>query len=141
MSPNGKPKQPLHPCGSAVRDHSPKKVIDQSGDTLNWKGHALEIPKDALSGPVTFQMFEPAAPILKLVITANGSDHLTFLKAVKLTINYARCSPANLPPVLQIIRLDENDNTQDELGGTDNRVTKRVTTSINHLTGYSVASG
>jgi hypothetical protein len=101
----------------------------------------LDIPPGALSGPVTFQMFEPASPILKLVITANGSDHLTFLKAVKLTINYARCS-SSLPPKVQIVRLvDGTDNTQDELGGNDNRPNKRVTTSIDHLSGYSVASG
>jgi hypothetical protein len=115
-------------------------VIDQSGDTLNWKGHALEIPKDALSGPVTFQMFEPASPILKLVITANGSDHLTFLKAVKLTINYARCS-SSLPQKVQIVRLDANDNTQEELGGNDERPHKRVTTDLDHLSGYSIAGG
>jgi hypothetical protein len=100
----------------------------------------LDIPQGALSGPVTFQMFEPASPILKLVITANGSDHLTFLKAVKLTINYARCS-SSLPQKVQIVRLDANDNTQDELGGKDDRNNNRVTTNINHLTGYSVAGG
>ncbi|MBA3969614.1 MAG: hypothetical protein H0X52_05890 [Gemmatimonadetes bacterium] len=100
----------------------------------------LDIPPGALSGPVTFQMFEPASPILKLVITANGSDHLTFLKAVKLTINYARCS-SSLPPKVQIVRLDANDNTQEELGGNDERPHRRVTTDLDHLSGYAIASG
>lgn len=145
MSAKGKPKQPPLPCSFAKDDKSLPKEINRDGGQLAWQGHVLDIPPDALSGPVTFQMFERAAPILKLVITADGKEYLKFNKPAKLTMNYAAgCFGQGrppLPPQLQIVRLDSNDNTQDELGGNDVRPHKRVTTDIDHLSGYSVAGG
>jgi hypothetical protein len=37
--------------------------------------------------------------------------------------------------------VDGTDSTEDELGGDDNRPNRKVTTNIDHLSGYSVASG
>lgn len=122
-------------CGHNQPDSKTER-IDQNGGKVTLRGHQLRVPAGAVTGPTDFTLSIPGTDRVEVDVVASGPLSGT----VELTINYVGCS--GLPKEdLKIWRLDANRNPRDDLGGTDDRVGRRVTTSLSHLSGYGVAQG
>lgn len=122
-------------CGHNQPDSKTER-IDQTGGRVTLRGHQLRVPAGAVTGPTGFTLSIPGTDRVEVDVVASGPISGT----VELTIIYAGCS--NLPKeALKIWRLDANGNPGDDLGGIDDRRNKRITTSLDHLTGFAVGSG
>lgn len=129
-------------CGSATEE-SRTKTIGSGTTIVNLRGHQLKIPAGAAPAGTEITLSVPASERVEVHIRANGQEQFRFGAPVELTISYARCRDEDLPRGdLHIYRLtpDLADIEQD-LGGRDDRRGKKVTTDLDHLSGYLVGGG
>jgi|GEM_PF-1658762 len=121
---------------------STSKTIDLLGGTLELDGHKVVIPANAVLIPTTFTLEVPAGNYMKIHVNAAGHAHYQFEKPVSLTISYARCTRSNIEKHnLVISHVDEVTNAiLANMGGTDDKTARTVTTGTDHLSGYVITT-
>jgi len=133
------PSATLLSCPSTT-SRSASAVIGPRGGIVSVDGSALVVPPGAVTRPTSFTLEVPASPVVRVEVTAAGAEHYTFRRPVVVSISYARCDDAILPPTsLGAWWID--DATLQRLGvmaGIDDRTQRRVTFITNHLSGYAV---
>lgn len=128
-------------CGSTQSYWGPSKEIGPEGGSIAFRGHQLRIPPGALSEPLVFTLGEVSSDFLDLEVRfehanrANAGDVFSFSVPAQLTLNYARCR--ELPSgLVRIYAASGDGEIADDLGGTDDRSNKRVTTSVTRLASH-----
>jgi hypothetical protein len=129
-------------CGFAKRD-STTKPVGKGTTTVNLQGHQLKIPPGAAPVGTEITLSVPASERVEVHVQANGQEHFQFDAPVELTISYARCRDEDLPAGdIHIFRLtDDGSDIQEDLGGKDDRRGKKVSTDLDHLSGYLIGGG
>lgn len=114
-------------------------TIGLLGGTLELDGHRLVIPLNAVLLPTEFTLTVPASNYMEVRVTAAGQEHFEFLQPVSLTLSYGRCSRSNIEKEnLRIFHIDGNNAILEDMGGTDDKAARTVTTSSDHLSDYAI---
>lgn len=122
---------------------STKATIGLMGGVIELAGHRVVIPADAVLLPTEFTMTVPASNYVEVDIKAAGQEHFEFRKPVSLTLSYQRCTRTNIDKEnLRIYYIDSRTKAiLDDMGGTDNKAARTVTTGTDHFSGYLIGQG
>ncbi|MDB4880918.1 MAG: hypothetical protein JWL60_2364 [Gemmatimonadetes bacterium] len=116
-------------------------VIGLPGGTLQVGGTRMVIPENAVPTPTTFTLTVPRSPFVEISVRAGDAEHYLFQRPVLVTIDYGRCA-GSLDPVRPVTawHIDEGSRSLlENMRGLDVRLTRSITFSTGHLSGYAVA--
>lgn len=118
-------------------------LISLLGGTIELDGHRVVIPAEAVLQPTEFTLTVPASNYVEVDIKAAGQEHYEFRKPVSLTLSYARCTRTNIDKeALRIYYIDSQTKALiDDMGGTDDKAARSVTTGTDHFSGYVIGQG
>jgi hypothetical protein len=116
-------------------------VIGVLGGTVGVDGSRITLPPGAVLEPTTITVTVPASKYVEIDVSANGAEHFEFLVPAAVTISYARCTRSDInAKVLSAWYIDSVLKTLlQHMGGVDNKITRTVTFTTDHLSGYSIA--
>lgn len=119
---------------------STSSLIGPLGGILELNGHRVVVPPLAVAVPTTLTLTEPASNYVEVEVGAAGTEHYEFLRPIALTLSYARCTRNNTEDEnLRIFYIDPATKAiLEDLGGTDDKTVRTVSTSTDHLSGYAV---
>lgn len=121
---------------------STSSLIGPLGGVVSVGGHQLVIPPLAVLVPTEFTVTVPASQYVRVDITAGNGEHYQFQKPVSITLSYARCTRSNIEKEnLRIFYVDDEDRILQDMGGTDDKDARTVTTGTDHLSGYIIGQG
>lgn len=148
--PSAAPETPrLSSTTGATLLECPKETADSAGaligplgGTLQLNGHEVTIPLNAVLLPTQFRLVEPASNYMEVQVRAGDQEHFQFQRPVSLRISYARCTRSNIEKAsLRIYHTDETTKAiLADMGGTDDKTARVVTTSTDHLSGYTIGT-
>ena len=133
-------KPPLLVCpGGRLQQAS--AVIGPSGGTLALGGHLMVVPEGAVPEPIEFTMTVPPSRYMEVDISAAGVEHYVFERPVAVVIDYTRCRGPQLPTsAVSVWYIDGlRKELLENMGGVDDRYSRRVQFSTNHLSSYAIA--
>lgn len=114
-------------------------TVGPEGGVLSGRGIEVVLPAGALSESTEFRAVVPASSYVEVDITANGQEHFDFLKPVTVTIGYGRCD--DVSGLLSVWYIDGDQKTMlEDMGGVDDRLSRKITFSTTHLSGYAIAN-
>ncbi|MBW3655497.1 MAG: hypothetical protein KY444_05280 [Gemmatimonadetes bacterium] len=119
-------------------------TIGLLGGALELDGHRVVIPANAVLTPTEFTLTVPASNYVEIDIKAAGEEHYQFRKPVSLTLSYARCTRTNIDKEnLRIFYIDDSRSKAlvEDMGGTDDKAARTVTTGTDHFSGYVIGQG
>lgn len=99
------------------------------------------IPADAVLAPTAFTLSVPSSKYVEIEVTAGGSEHFVFALPVTVTLDYGRCSRSDLDKAsLSAWNIDPaTKSLLEAMVSVDDKVTRTVTFSTIHFSGYAVA--
>jgi hypothetical protein len=109
------------------------------GGTLSIDGTSVLFPKGALPGLTTVTLTVPASKYVEVDITADGVEYFV-LKPI-VTISYARCARNDVlfRPLTAWYIDAETKGLLEKMATIDNKLTRSVTFSTSHFSGYAIA--
>ena len=124
------------------RTVSASALVGPLGGVVSVGGHQLIIPPLAVLLPTEFTVTVPASNYLRVDVTAGNGQHYQFQKPVSLTLSYARCTRSDIGKAnLRIFYVDDANVILQDMGGTDDKAARTVTTGTDHLSGYVIGEG
>lgn len=117
-------------------------TIGLDGGVLSLDGHHLAIPVGAVLVPTEFTLTVPASNYVEIDVRAAGQEHFDFNEPVALTISYSRCNRTNIDgKALRVFYIDSASKAiLEDLGGSDDKTVRAVTTSTDHLSDYALGT-
>ena len=116
--------------------------ITQLGGTVSIGGTSVVFPLGAVLTPTTVELTIPASDYVEIRLKANGAEHFYgFLKPIIVTIDYSRCLRTDVlfkPLTVWYIDADSKALLR-PMGGIDNKITRSITFSTDHFSGYAIA--
>ena len=112
------------------------QTVGSNGGTINVGGHKLVIPRGALNRNVTITAEAPADFVASVKFQPEG---LQFAKPARLTLDYSDCPLARLDLFKHIAYTTDLLSILDLLDGTDNIITAKISTDLDHFSRYAVA--
>lgn len=124
------------------RAHSAEGVIGLLGGVLSAGGTTINIPAGAVLSATTFKLVVPASQYMEVSINGGLLSHFDFEQPVSVTIDYSRCSDAELgTDPLSVFYVDDSTKAfLENMGGTDDRAARKITFVTDHLSGYAIAN-
>ncbi|HEX2094749.1 MAG TPA: hypothetical protein VHG28_20260 [Longimicrobiaceae bacterium] len=115
-------------------------TVGLSGGVLEVDGHRVVIPANTVLVPTRFSLIVPVSNYMEVWVRAGSEEHYQFSRPVSLTISYARCTRSNIEKQsLRIFHTDESSKAiLEDMGGTDDKTARTVTTTTDHLSGYTI---
>src|SRR5436309_1832892 len=100
-------------------------------------GTRIEVPGDAVAAPVQLVLTIPASQYMQVDIHANGFDHYVFQTPILVSIDYARCAGNLSAASTRSVWYIDNStlNGLENMGGSDEPSSNRITFYTNHLSG------
>jgi hypothetical protein len=120
---------------------SSQALVGVLGGTVQVGGTSITIPAGALSVPTLITVTVPASQYVEIDVRANDLLSFLFNAPVSVTIDYSRCTRANIAnDTLSVWHIDPSTNTLlEDMGGVDDKTHETITFSTGHLSGYAVA--
>lgn len=117
-------------------------IVDLLGGSISAGGTTINIPAGAVLLPTEFEVVVPASKYMEVSITGGGQEHFDFLEPVTISIDYSRCSRSNIDKgPLSVYYIDEASKALlENMGGTDDKESRRITFGTDHLSGYAIAN-
>jgi hypothetical protein len=118
------------------------RSITQLGGTVSIGGTSVVFPLGAVLKPTTVELTIPASDYVEIRLKADGAEHFYgLLKPVTVTIDYSRCVRTDLlSKPLSVWYIDAVSKALLEpMGGIDSKITRSITFSTNHFSGYAIA--
>ena len=117
-------------------------VVGLLGGVIQLGGTSITIPSGALTAPTLLQVTIPASRYMEIDVTAVGFTSFLFQQPVSVTIDYSRCARSDVDQqTLHVWHIDPvTKQLLDDMGGTDDKTSRRITFSTGHLSGYAVAN-
>lgn len=128
-------------CPSS-QTYSVTDTVGVLGGLLSVAGTSVSIPAGALLGPTEITLTIPASPYMEIDVSVAGVDHFLFQEPITMSIGYSRCNSlaAMLLP-LTAWYIDSHTNALiDPMPSVDNKLTRTVTFTTIHLSGYALAN-
>jgi hypothetical protein len=116
-------------------------TIGALGGTISIGGTSVLIPAGALLGPTDVRLTIPASKYVEVEIRAGNQEHFLFELPIAVTIDYSRCDRSDvLFKPLSAWYIDaETKQLKENMSGVDNKLTRSVTFTTPHLSGYAIA--
>jgi hypothetical protein len=136
------PASPTLLSCAATETQSTTGLLGLLGGVLNLGGTKLELPLLSILDPTWFQIVVPQSQYMEVEIHAVGLTSFLFRREVRVTIDYSRCSDEAIPDgaQLKVVYIDgATKAVLEDMGGTDDRASKKITFYTGHLSGYAVA--
>ena len=116
-------------------------ILGPKGGSLHVAGHRLMIPPGVLREPTRFALYAPAGPLVRLELTATGTEHYRFAAPVVVTISYDRCRRQHslTSPATVWYFDDTGEQPIERMAGKDDRQRRAVTFRTSHFSTYVVA--
>lgn len=146
---------PATPGASALRDQGVANLIEcpssettsnsalvtPLGGLVSVGGTSVSIPAGALLAATTVTVTVPASQYMEVDVSVEGLEHFIFELPVTITVSYARCNRSDIDHApLMAWYIDSETNAPLELmGGVDDKLTRTVTFTTGHLSGYALA--
>ncbi|HEU4996025.1 MAG TPA: hypothetical protein VFT29_14480 [Gemmatimonadaceae bacterium] len=126
----------------ATQTVSTSALVTPLGAVLSIAGTSISIPAGALLSPTTVTVTVPASEYMEVDVTAMGASHFVFELPVVITIDYSRCGPVNLfaAPYSAWYIDSETKALLELMVSVDNKLTRTVTFTTGHLSGYALAN-
>ena len=118
------------------------QVVSTLGGVVALDGAEISIPAGALLAPATVTVTLPASNYMEVDVSVEGADHFVFELPVSITVSYARCSRANIDraPLSAWYIDSQTKEMLEEMPSIDNKLTRTVTFTTGHLSGYALAN-
>ena len=129
--------QPLY-CPSSSDVRATRGWIGPDGGSLGFRGHELKVPAGAISEPTEFEIVVPVSDYMELEVHAVNRDGFLFAVPATITISFARCSSVPDSP-LTAAYVDSAQRILQDMGGSTDRASKKVSFQTGHLSGFIVA--
>jgi hypothetical protein len=115
--------------------------IGPLGGLLSIGGTSVVIPKGALLAPTNVTLTIPASKYVEIEIRAGDQEHFVFELPIAVTIDYSRCNRSDvLFKPLSAWYIDSQTKAPlENMLGIDNKLTRSVTFTTPHLSGYAIA--
>jgi hypothetical protein len=112
------------------------------GGILSVGGTSVTIPAGALLAPVTMSLTVPESRYLEIDVSVSAVEHFVFELPVVVTVSYAHCERPSLDVFPLSAWYFEGDpkTLLEQMPSVDNKVTRTVTFTTGHLSGYIVAN-
>jgi hypothetical protein len=125
----------------ASETHSTSAWIGPLGGSLSLDGSSVTVPLGAVLVPTFITMTIPAGNYMQVDVSAAGVDHYVFERPVTMTIDYSRCTRTDIDlRPLSIWYIDSSTHELlENMGGTDDKIARKVTFGTPHLSGYVIA--
>ena len=116
-------------------------LVPLTGGTVSLGGTSITIPDGALTVPRLITLTIPASRYMEIEIHADELTSLLFEKPVSITIDYSRCSRANIDQApLTVWYIEKLTKTRlEDMGGVDDKATRSITFPSGHLSNYAIA--
>lgn len=117
-------------------------IIGPLGGAVQLGGTSITIPSGALTAPTLLQVTIPASRYMEIDVSAVGFASFVFQQPVSITIDYSRCNRSDLDQqTLNVWHIDPiTKQLLENMGGSDDKTSRRITFSTGHLSGYAVAN-
>lgn len=117
-------------------------IVGLLGGVIQLGGTSITIPSGALTAPTLLQLTIPASRYMEIDVTAVGFTSFVFQQPVSITIDYSRCTRSDLDQqTLHVWHIDPvTKQLLEDMGGSDDKASRRITFSTGHLSGYAVAN-
>lgn len=122
--------------------YSVTDTVGALGGLLSVAGTTVTIPAGALLSPTPITVTVPASPYMEIDVSVDGVDHFLFEQPITMTIGYSRCTSlaSYLLPLTAWYINSETNALIDPMVSVDNKVTRTVTFTTIHLSGYALAN-
>jgi hypothetical protein len=117
-------------------------VVGLLGGVIQVGATSITIPNGALTAPTLLQVTIPASRYMEIDVSAVGFTSFLFQQPVSVTIDYSRCARSDLDQkTLHVWHIDPiTKQLLEDMGGADDKTSRRITFSTGHLSGYAVAN-
>lgn len=118
-------------------------VLDGVGGLLSVAGTTVLVPAGALLGPTTITLTVPASQYMEIDVSVEGTEHFLFELPITVTVSYAHCSLGLLSRIFPLSAWHWDPATRkflERMPSLDNKVTRTVTFTTPHLSGYIIAN-
>ena len=117
-------------------------VVGPLGGLVSAGGTSINIPAGALLSDQTVTVTVPQSNYMEVAISVEGAQHFVFELPVVVTLSYARCSRGDIDrSPLSVWYIDsESKELLEQMPSVDNKLTRTVTFTTGHLSGYAVAN-
>lgn len=117
-------------------------IVGLLGGVIQLGATSITIPSGALTTPTLLQLTIPASRFMEIDVTAVGFTSFVFQQPISVTIDYSRCARSDLDQqTLHVWHIDPlTKQLLEDMGGTDDKASRRITFSTGHLSGYAVAN-
>lgn len=122
--------------------HQQTGVLGLLGGVLSLGNNALSLPFASVLLPTAFEVDVPASQYMEVDVHAVGLTSFLFHQPANITIDYSRCGDDAIPPGAQLRAVYIDSDTKavlQDMGGTVDSVSHRITFTTGHLSGYAVA--
>jgi hypothetical protein len=128
-------------CPATV-DSTSTKILGPSGGTLRVGRHRLDAPVGAVTSTLGFRAEVRSSPYFEVDFSAYGWSSYVFNRPVQITLDYSRCPAESIEgKTLHVLYIDPVTKTiLQDLGGYDDRSSRTITTSTNHLSDYAIGA-
>lgn len=126
---------------SAAETRSTQDVVGVAGGTVQLGATAIRLPGGALAAPTLITLTIPASAYMEIEVQAEDFATFVFQQPVSITIDYSRCADAAIEGnALAVWQIDPVTKAfLERQVGTDDRATRTITFTTDHLSGYAVA--
>jgi hypothetical protein len=117
-------------------------LVGLLGGTVQLGTTGISIPSGAIAAPTLFQVTVPSSRFMEIDVSAVGFQSFLFERPVTITIDYSRCERSDIDQqTLHVWHIDPvTKELLEDMGGTDDKVARRITFTTGHLSGYAVAN-
>jgi hypothetical protein len=104
-------------------------------------GHRIIVPPDALGALALVSIRQPASRFVEVEVRVNGRPHFQFAKPLTVVLDYSRCRRSRIgPDPLTVWHINPTTKAFiEDMHGLDDRVTRTVSFTTDHFSGYAVA--
>ena len=127
-------------CPTTAAQHA-SATVPLTGGTVAVAGTSVSIPGGALLAPALIAVDLPVSAYDEVRLTANALDAFTFESAVTVTLDYSRCTAADLDrQPLTVWRIDPSTKAfLEDMQGADDKGQRKVTFQTGHFSSYALA--
>jgi hypothetical protein len=123
---------------------STSAVVTPLGGLLTVGGTSVSIPAGALLTDATVTLTVPASKYMEVDISVAGFDYFVFEQdfPITVTVSYARCANPALdltPLTAWYVDFEDKQMLEEMTTSVDNKLTRTVTFTTGHLSGYALA--
>jgi hypothetical protein len=128
-------------CPATV-DSTSSAMLGLLGGTLRVGRHHLDAPFGAITSLLGFRAEVRSSRYREVDFSAYGWSSYTFSRPVQITLDYSRCPAASIEgKTLHVLYIDPITKTiLQDLGGYDDRSSRTITTSTDHLSDYAIGA-